>query len=303
MKPLVFIASSTEGLPIANAVHASMGRDVYCTTWNQSALRPGQTIIEALLQSTHDYEFGIFVLTPDDSAIIRGINLKIARDNVWFEMGLFMSRVGKERTFMIVPILSKHDQRGLRILSDLYGIIWVDYDSTHPNMEASVGTACNRILKAIREATPSEDRMIKVHLFNKQSGKCLEVADHRPGIGERVQQYECKCGDNQTWLIRRCEGKKDWVTSIIAVESHKCLEVPNNSTTDGEALLTGEYVGQPNQQWKLIKKTDGTFTIQGVESGLHLTPGGNNVRANRAPAIQKRWPMRDLRQHWCLQLA
>ena len=78
------------------------------------------------------------------------------RDNVLFELGLFMGRLGRSRTFVIRP-------RGesIKIPSDLAGLTTAIYDSNRAdkNYEAAVGPACDNIRKLIHKLGFSESRM------------------------------------------------------------------------------------------------------------------------------------------------
>ena len=64
----------------------------------------------------------MFILTPDDKVHSRDADQDAPRDNVIFEMGLFISRLGRNRTFM----LREHGS-DLKIPSDLIGITPLTY--------------------------------------------------------------------------------------------------------------------------------------------------------------------------------
>ena len=69
-----------------------------------------------------NYDFALFLLTPDDAIESRGEKQKSARDNVFFEAGLFLSALGRER----VEILVQNEQAKpdkVKIPSDLSGVI------------------------------------------------------------------------------------------------------------------------------------------------------------------------------------
>ena len=68
------------------------------------------------------------------------------RDNVIFELGLFLGRLGPGRTFMVRP-------RGVELLlpTDLLGVEPADYDPGDDLLSA-LGTAAYRIKRAIAQA-------------------------------------------------------------------------------------------------------------------------------------------------------
>jgi predicted nucleotide-binding protein len=107
MRPRLFVGSSREALDIANAIHENLVNDAEVTVWNQGISELSQTTLESLLEKLDDMDFGVFVFAPDDVVQIRGEQGQATRDNVVFELGLFVGRRGKERSFFILP--SEHD--------------------------------------------------------------------------------------------------------------------------------------------------------------------------------------------------
>lgn len=60
----------------------------------------GSTFIENLMKAVARFDFAILVLTPDDIVQSRSKELAGPRDNVIFELGLFMGNLGAiERSF------------------------------------------------------------------------------------------------------------------------------------------------------------------------------------------------------------
>src|SRR5688572_10110962 len=91
-KSKLFIGSSSEGLPIAKALlqcwHHSkvLEADIWC----DAGFHLSTTTIEALEQILTKYDFGAFIFTADDRLLIRGDDATVVRDNVLFELGLFL---------------------------------------------------------------------------------------------------------------------------------------------------------------------------------------------------------------------
>ena len=117
-QPVVFIGSSSEGLIFANAIAKSLRRQPYVLKpWTQGVFECSQTIIEDLMQATRETDFAILVLTTDDITRSRGNSKPSPRDNVIFELGLFMGAIGRERTYIVAPKGIK-----LKIPTDLLGV-------------------------------------------------------------------------------------------------------------------------------------------------------------------------------------
>ncbi len=151
-KPKLFIGSSTEGLDIAEAVQASLDRECEVTLWTQGVFLLGMSNLENLSRILGDYDFAVIVLTPDDVVISRGTQQKISRDNLIFELGLFMGSIGRNRAFALIDKTAN-----LRLPSDLAGISLATYiPHASGNMQAAVGAACTQIKQAIRQVGPKK---------------------------------------------------------------------------------------------------------------------------------------------------
>jgi hypothetical protein len=150
MKPRVFIGSSTEGLEVAENLNLRLSKDCETVPWNGGTFRVSETYIASLEKALADVEFAVLVVTPDDLRDKRGERGKIPRDNVVFELGLFMGRLGRDRTFIIC------DPKVVQLPSDLQGIATAEYDSgrSDRDLRSAVLPASTEILHAIRQ-TPS----------------------------------------------------------------------------------------------------------------------------------------------------
>src|ERR1043166_2220797 len=152
-KPSLFIGSSTEGLEFARAARSLLAQDAETTIWNEGFFGLGSTFIETLINSLGRFDFALLVLTPDDLIASRRDETLGPRDNVIFELGLFMGRLGRSRTF----ILHQSDAR-VKIPSDLAGVTsalyqWPRADGSY---QSAVGAACDRIREVVRDLGVSE---------------------------------------------------------------------------------------------------------------------------------------------------
>ena len=84
----------------------------------------GLTIIEKFLSYADEVAFSVVLLTPDDLAetLATGIKEQRARQNVVFELGYFVGKLGRGS----VCLLRKGD---VDIPSDLYGVVYVALDN------------------------------------------------------------------------------------------------------------------------------------------------------------------------------
>jgi hypothetical protein len=148
LKPMVFIGSSSEGLEIAQAIEYQLQKDAEITIWNEGAFGLGWSTIEALLKAVEQFDFAIMILTPDDIVLSRDQSFSTPRDNVIFEIGLFMGALGRFRTFAVYDA-----DANLKLLSDLAGITLARYNlnRSDKNVIAAVGPACTLIRNKVKE--------------------------------------------------------------------------------------------------------------------------------------------------------
>lgn len=144
-RPRAFLGSSTEGLTIANKIQELLAHDLSAVVWNQGTVFGlGDATLEALEAAVLEYQFGIFVFTPDDQIHTRGETRPVARDNVLFELGLFIGKLGRYKSFVVHP-----GNRAIMLPSDLLGITTAPYDPDERNLAAALGPVCNRIRDAV----------------------------------------------------------------------------------------------------------------------------------------------------------
>jgi len=147
-KPRIFVGSSTEGLPVAEALQVGLEYDAEVTVWSQGVFGLSGGTLETLVETTKTFDFSVFVLTPEDLIEKRGDVQRAARDNVIFELGLFMGSSGRHRTFFVHPRLAD-----MSLPSDLAGITAATYDPKRSDgdLQAALGPACTKIKRAVRD--------------------------------------------------------------------------------------------------------------------------------------------------------
>jgi hypothetical protein len=93
-----------------------------------------------------DSDFGVFVFAADDDATVKGALLKVPRDNVVYEAGLFSGYLCPERCFIAVPKSVE-----VHVPTDLAGMTRGFYDDTRTdgNDDAAVLTFSNQVKKQV----------------------------------------------------------------------------------------------------------------------------------------------------------
>lgn len=148
-KPVVFIGSSSEGLPIAEAVSRNLSRDSSPKLWTQQLFLPGQYPFEVLEAQLRVSDFAVLVASPDDEIVKRGVLQSAMRDNLLLEFGLFSGALGRRRAFFLCP-----NEPKISLPSDVLGIINANYDAERvaaggDKRAAAVQDACLDIKRVI----------------------------------------------------------------------------------------------------------------------------------------------------------
>ncbi|MCK4763857.1 MAG: DUF4147 domain-containing protein [Candidatus Aminicenantes bacterium] len=131
--PRVFIGSSSKGKKIAQVVKELIeikdkdnNKKIDAVVWDKM-FKIGQTYIERLSKALDEFDFAVLVITGEDLVVgdktqhgekkVDKTKLFRARDNVLFELGLFMGRLGRHRAIMLY-----NEKKKAQLPSDLGGI-------------------------------------------------------------------------------------------------------------------------------------------------------------------------------------
>jgi parallel beta-helix repeat protein len=147
--PTIFLGSSKEGLKLTKKLGAELGRSgkVAVLPWTE-AFHPGNGTLEDLAKRLDEVDFAAFLLLPDDEVRMRDRTHDVPRDNVVFELGLFMGKLNRHRTFALVEDPGADEERRVQLLSDLAGTTYVPF--TRSDMSA----ATRKLIEKIEEHGP-----------------------------------------------------------------------------------------------------------------------------------------------------
>ena len=172
-RPALFIGSSTQGLDVARAVEFNLKDDADVTLWCSGVFGLSHGTLQSLVAALDRFDFAVLVLTPDDLLSSHDVVSQAPRDNVLFELGLFMGRLGPTRTFIICS------DAAMKLPSDLAGVTVAHYESRRVTTEpkAAVSPACFDIRQSVRSLAFTPAR----------SGERLQsAASAVEGISDRV---------------------------------------------------------------------------------------------------------------------
>jgi hypothetical protein len=149
----VFIGSSSEGREVARAIGEGLECCADTIMWDEDVFEFGRGYLEELMTELERHDFAVLVLTPDDVVESRGDSKKSPRDNVLFECGLFMGRLGRERTFIVCDRSTE-----MKLPSDLAGVSLISYDGKRmaDAPSTAVRGACMKINRTLKRPTYRE---------------------------------------------------------------------------------------------------------------------------------------------------
>jgi CRP/FNR family cyclic AMP-dependent transcriptional regulator len=147
-KPKAFIMSSIEGLDVAKEIQSGVQRDALPTVWTNGVFWASSYPLEVLEAAVEDSDFGIAVAKFEDVIHTRGTAHVAMRDNVVFELGMFIGRLGRHRTFLVHPAI-----KDLVLPSDLKGITTLSYivPAKPDEITPRIAPVCTEIVKIIRQ--------------------------------------------------------------------------------------------------------------------------------------------------------
>ncbi len=146
-RPSVFIGSSSEGHAVAEAIQLNLDRACEVVIWSQGIFGLSGGTLETLVEKADEFDFAILVLTPDDMTHSRGKDQASPRDNVLLELGLFVGKIGRKRSFVVFDRTAN-----IKMPSDMAGVTLADYQPhSSGNLQPALGAASTKIKSAIQE--------------------------------------------------------------------------------------------------------------------------------------------------------
>jgi CRP/FNR family transcriptional regulator, cyclic AMP receptor protein len=149
----VFIISSAEALPVARIVEDAFQHDDFeVHLWSAGCFKVANYTLEDLEREVDNSDFAIAIAHADDVLSSRGTdNWPAPRDNVIFELGLFMGRLGRSRAILMEP-----RGAGVKLPSDLAGITTITYRyEKGGENHRLMGPAANRLREHIAALGPN----------------------------------------------------------------------------------------------------------------------------------------------------
>ena len=122
MEYKTFIASSSENIHVAEVLRELLIKDqenIVVSTWKHpEVFEKNRSPFEGLQEKLNEFDYSIFLFFSDDTIERRNTTLKVVRDNVLFEAGLFFGRHSSKHCFIVRP----EGENSPTLPTDLLGI-------------------------------------------------------------------------------------------------------------------------------------------------------------------------------------
>ena len=148
----VFIISSVEALPVARLLQSAFEHDDFLTViWTDGVFKIASYALQDLEDQIDNSDFAVAIAHADDLVESRGRDWPSPRDNVIFELGLFMVRLGRAGAILMEPREEK-----VKLPSDLAGITTITYRyEKGSDTAALMAPACNKLRDHINALGPN----------------------------------------------------------------------------------------------------------------------------------------------------
>jgi hypothetical protein len=274
--PKVFIGSSSEARNVAYAVQAHLEHETEPTVWDQGVFELSRNNLDNLTQALRKYDFGVFVLSTDDILTLRSKQYATSRDNVLFELGMFIGRLGSERTFFLVP---RTDSQ-FRLPTDLDGITYATYNGNRAddNLRAALGPASNLILRTIKKRAKQEiifndfDNSVSITRSREEHYSVaidmIKAARKRLFIIERTPVL--LFGPRHYWYEKEYHSALESFaesTKVYFDRSCNCMYIEQDSHNELSELKSKKSIIENLNKYKSLEiESEGRFQFSSLES-------------------------------------
>jgi hypothetical protein len=247
LDPSLFIGSSSEGLPVAYALQAELDPVCEPQVWSQGVFAPTGTTVESLLEKAQNSDFAALVVTPDDLIVTRGAEVAVARDNVIFELGLFLGALGPRRVFIIQP-----RNQDLRLPSDLAGVTSLNYrpNRRDQDLQAAIGPAATAIRNRISSEGLRSERGLPQPISPARASRRGLTIDEEQRELDRELDAIVRAAEAQGWTVRT----RSSTAFRLVAQNGKRYSLPVGSPADTRDRLR-QYAEQLNGAGLRVSQT------------------------------------------------
>jgi hypothetical protein len=254
MKPTLFIGSSSARLPIARGVKSSIADLADVTVWDEAPeFGMNESVLDGLIKAAEVYDFALLVFGQDDCTMMGTNSVPTVRDNVIFELGLFMGRLGRGRALWLSPTGSKAPH----LSTDLGGIVHLEYDEP----ELTDAAAITQALAATRD---------KIQRQIGSLGKRSDVT------GNVVPMQQALCLASSQYSQARFQQDLEYIHSFFSTK-----EVTSEQGVTADRF---EDYFAPSRRWDIVHL--GLFVDKESQQMLFDAPSGGGRETLRLQAVE-----------------
>jgi len=233
----------------------------------------GDGTLEGLVEEAEKSDAAIFIFAPDDLIAKSGNEtgqrtdngFYVTRDNVLFELGLFLGRLGRDRVFYVVP--ENHRKLRLQLPSDLNGITYATYNSELTNPMAD---CCIKVVNKLSasKSLPPRPKLFDAFENLRTAVKTLVDRSNTHSIGVFPTYFKSEICE----LVARSE--KIWIASDVltygALSDRKSFDIylellKSPKRISNIIVLSGDRIPDavkrqiPESEWRKLKECDPDF--------------------------------------------
>ena len=258
----VFVASSSKQIKVAKTIASLLNKastgpaalqpPLHAYAWTEATFSFSSTYIESLEYELECADFAVVIMTAQDVALVGREIVDLPRDNVIFELGLFMGRLGRDRCYFFVD-----DTSATHLPSDLTGVKAIRFV---PDDTASAEARARRLSARCRDLVA-------------QIRKSDLGARYKPSRDTRTRQHEAWRFSQKVagcwWSFRQFDPERIAVVTLIPDEAVPTVhvrgevfapEAPNRSTASWASLAS------------ILSRHDHEWTLRFIWKGSHYRP-------------------------------
>lgn len=263
-----FIASSREAKEKGTAelvAKALFELDFYPIGWWRTA-KPGEFTLDQLRDLSDDVDAAILIWDADDTLWHRGKQYSMTRDNCLLEYGLFVSKLGRLRTGLLV-------KEQVKLPSDITGINVIKYRDRDPI------TPINELVRTlVKNTRPTYREVVPISVDGSIERKILRLETIPNNWGNRA--LYCRDEGAQNWLevlndpeyLLSSYAESDFALKSLRLEALKKLDCspkdcnliisfgPGDGRTEREVLQSLLFEYQCSFQWVPVDISHGLLT-------------------------------------------
>jgi hypothetical protein len=212
----------------------------------------GASILDGLIKVGEVYDFALLVFGQDDCTMMGDEKVPTVRDNVIFELGLFMGQMGRGRSFWLSPRGSKAPHGS----TDLGGIVHLEFDEP----ELTDASAISKSLAPARE---------------KICGQISSLGYRKDRTANVVTMRQALCLASSQYSQARFQQDLDHIHSFFSKQS----------VTSAQGVTADHFQDYFERQWDIVHL--GLFVDKDNQRMLFgPSPGGGGMESLGVQAVE-----------------